>query len=152
MKKYFFKNLKKGVAFCRMRDIIKHVAEVQRRGEREYADVAELADALDSGSSGSDTVGVQVPSSAPKIPNAKVFGIFTYSLFIIHSSLFTNFYRPLEIFESETNLPFISLTQKPAQSRAFLCSYLFLQMLPSNEANFHTITDAAPDRLATSLL
>ena len=30
-----------------------------------YADVAELADALDSGSSGSDTVGVQVPSSAP---------------------------------------------------------------------------------------
>ena len=32
----------------------------------QYADVAELADALDSGSSGSDTVGVQVPSSAPK--------------------------------------------------------------------------------------
>ena len=31
-----------------------------------YADVAELADALDSGSSGSDTVWVQVPSSAPK--------------------------------------------------------------------------------------
>ena len=30
-----------------------------------YADVAELADALDSGSSGSNTVGVQVPSSAP---------------------------------------------------------------------------------------
>ena len=49
-----------------MRDIIKHVAEVQHRCEREYADVAELADALDSGSSGSDTVGVQVPSSAPK--------------------------------------------------------------------------------------
>ena len=33
---------------------------------RPYADVAELADALDSGSSGSNTVGVQVPSSAPK--------------------------------------------------------------------------------------
>ena len=30
-----------------------------------YADVAELADALDSGSSGSNTVWVQVPSSAP---------------------------------------------------------------------------------------
>ena len=48
-----------------MRDIIKHVAEVNSQSEREYADVAELADALDSGSSGSDTVGVQVPSSAP---------------------------------------------------------------------------------------
>jgi hypothetical protein len=32
-----------------------------------YADVAESADALDSGSSGSNTVGVQVPSSAPTI-------------------------------------------------------------------------------------
>ena len=30
-----------------------------------FADVAELADALDSGSSGSNTVWVQVPSSAP---------------------------------------------------------------------------------------
>ena len=35
-----------------------------------YADVAELADALDSGSSGSDTVGVQVPSSAPSKPRS----------------------------------------------------------------------------------
>ena len=35
------------------------------------ADVAELADALDSGSSGSDTVGVQVPSSAPSKHPAK---------------------------------------------------------------------------------
>ena len=35
----------------------------------QYADVAELADALDSGSSGSNTVGVQVPSSAPEGAN-----------------------------------------------------------------------------------
>ena len=31
-----------------------------------FADVAELADAPDSGSGGSDIVWVQVPSSAPK--------------------------------------------------------------------------------------
>ena len=65
-RKIFSKKFKKALAFSRMRDIIKHVAEVQYRCEREYADVAELADALDSGSSGSDTVGVQVPSSAPE--------------------------------------------------------------------------------------
>ena len=34
-----------------------------------HADVAELADALDSGSSGSNTVWVQVPSSAPNPRN-----------------------------------------------------------------------------------
>ena len=33
--------------------------------ERQYADVAELADALDSGSSEGNFVWVQVPSSAP---------------------------------------------------------------------------------------
>ena len=53
------------------------------RSEREYADVAELADALDSGSSGSDTVGVQVPSSAPaknpvKFRLCGVFAIYSY--------------------------------------------------------------------------
>ena len=40
--------------------------QVQVLLPRPHADVAELADALDSGSSGSNTVGVQVPSSAPK--------------------------------------------------------------------------------------
>ena len=42
------------------------------------ADVAELADALDSGSSEVKLIWVQVPSSAPKIPNAFAFGIFLY--------------------------------------------------------------------------
>ena len=74
-RKIFSKKFKKALAFSRMRDIIKHVAEVQHRCEREYADVAELADALDSGSSGSDTVGVQVPSSAPTPYNPNPFPI-----------------------------------------------------------------------------
>ena len=64
--KIFSKKLKTGVDICQIRAIAKHLAEVNSQSEREYADVAELADALDSGSSGSDTVGVQVPSSAPK--------------------------------------------------------------------------------------
>ena len=52
--------------------------------ERQYADVAELADALDSGSSGSDTVGVQVPSSAPTKDPVKfrLCGVFA-----IHSQI-----------------------------------------------------------------
>ena len=50
-----------------------------------HAEVAELADALDSGSSGSNTVWVQVPSPAPKIPNASAFGIFHFSLFTLPS-------------------------------------------------------------------
>ena len=36
---------------------------------KEYADVAELADALDSGSSSLKRVWVQIPSSAPKSSN-----------------------------------------------------------------------------------
>ena len=45
--------------------IIIHVAREDRRQTR-YADVAELADALDSGSSSLKRVWVQIPSSAPK--------------------------------------------------------------------------------------
>ena len=45
---------------------------------REYADVAELADALDSGSSSLKRVWVQIPSSAPKSSNV-CSGIFCFS-------------------------------------------------------------------------
>ncbi len=46
------------------------------RCKNEYADVAELADALDSGSSESNFIWVQVPSSAPnsRNPNPKPVG------------------------------------------------------------------------------
>ena len=45
---------------------------------KEYADVAELADALDSGSSSLKRVWVQIPSSAPKSSNV-CSGIFYFS-------------------------------------------------------------------------
>ena len=46
--------------------------------QKEYADVAELADALDSGSSSLKRVWVQIPSSAPKSSNV-CSGIFCFS-------------------------------------------------------------------------
>ena len=45
--------------------------------QKEYADVAELADALDSGSSSLKRVWVQIPSSAPKSSNV-CSGIFCF--------------------------------------------------------------------------
>ena len=52
---------------------------------KEYADVAELADALDSGSSSLKRVWVQIPSSAPKSSNV-CSGIFCFSdLFVMTS-------------------------------------------------------------------
>ena len=57
--------------------------------ERQYADVAELADALDSGSSEGNFIWVQVPSSAPeKIPVESMFRggfLFAITHFITHS-------------------------------------------------------------------
>ena len=49
-----------------------------------------MADALASGASARKGVWVQVPPSAPKIPNATVFGIFTSSLFTLHFSLISS--------------------------------------------------------------
>ena len=45
----------------------------------EYADVAELVDALDSGSSGSNPVEVQVLSSAPQIQMISLHVLTKYS-------------------------------------------------------------------------
>ena len=43
-----------------------------------FADVAELADALDSGSSESNFMWVQVPSSAPRLSSVKATEFFFY--------------------------------------------------------------------------
>ena len=60
----------------------------------QYADVAELADALDSGSSGSDTVGVQVPSSAPNQYNPNLFPIGSgFGLFVFFDRYETTYFR-----------------------------------------------------------
>ena len=65
----------------------------QGRGPRrkEYADVAELADALDSGSSSLKRVWVQIPSSAPKksTQERKFLGAF----FLLYSTFYRTAYR-----------------------------------------------------------
>ena len=47
-------------------------AAVTQKNQIKYADVAELADALDSGSSESDFIWVRVPSSAPDRNNTNI--------------------------------------------------------------------------------
>ncbi len=54
---------------------------------RVTAGVMELVDVVDSKSTAGDSVPVRVRSPAPKILNAKAFGIFTFYLFTLHFSL-----------------------------------------------------------------
>ena len=56
--------------------------------ETEYARVAELADALDSGSSEGNFMGVQVPPLAPKIGKHHL-GLADFYFFLLPYSLFT---------------------------------------------------------------
>ena len=76
---------KKVLFFCKKRltftgclAIIIPVVRPTAKTKTKYADVAELADALDSGSSSLKRVWVQIPSSAPKSSNV-CSGIFCFS-------------------------------------------------------------------------
>ena len=71
IQRIFLKSPQKVILFCRKRLTIWYVSAIiicvaRATGTAEYADVAELADALDSGSSSLKRVWVQIPSSAPK--------------------------------------------------------------------------------------
>ena len=71
IQRIFLKKPQKVILFCRKRLTIWYVSAIiicvaRATGTTEYADVAELADALDSGSSSLKRVWVQIPSSAPK--------------------------------------------------------------------------------------
>ena len=71
IQRIFVKFSQKVILFCRKRLTIWYVSAIiicvaRATGTTEYADVAELADALDSGSSSLKRVWVQIPSSAPK--------------------------------------------------------------------------------------
>ena len=73
MQRAFAENLQEVILFCikplDIRSCVRY-NNTRRQGygprQKEYADVAELADALDSGSSSLKRVWVQIPSSAPK--------------------------------------------------------------------------------------
>ena len=83
-----------------------NINNVAGRPARKYADVAELADALDSGSSGGNSIWVQVPSSAPtKNPvKFRLCGVFA-----IHSQIGTAPVKPfvLPSFYPRSTLPLI---------------------------------------------
>ena len=82
IQRIFVKFSQKVILFCRKRLTIWYVSAIiicvaRATGTTEYADVAELADALDSGSSSLKRVWVQIPSSAPKACDRKdVTGFF----------------------------------------------------------------------------
>ena len=83
IQRIFVKFSQKVILFCRKRLTIWYVSAIiicvaRATGTTEYADVAELADALDSGSSSLKRVWVQIPSSAPKSSNV-CSGIFCFS-------------------------------------------------------------------------
>ena len=83
IQRIFLKSPQKVILFCRKRLTIWYVSAIiicvaRATGTTEYADVAELADALDSGSSSLKRVWVQIPSSAPKSSNV-CSGIFCFS-------------------------------------------------------------------------
>ena len=83
IQRIFAKFLQKVILFCRKRLTIWCVSVIiicvaRATGTTQYADVAELADALDSGSSSLKRVWVQIPSSAPKSSNV-CSGIFCFS-------------------------------------------------------------------------
>ena len=69
---------KKRLTFTGRLAIIIPVVRPTAKAKTKYADVAELADALDSGSSSLKRVWVQIPSSAPKSSNV-CSGIFCFS-------------------------------------------------------------------------
>ena len=81
----FVKFSQKVILFFRKRLTIWYVSAIiicvaRATGTTEYADVAELADALDSGSSSLKRVWVQIPSSAPKKSSRLRLGAFSLVL------------------------------------------------------------------------
>ena len=85
IQRIFIKFSQKVILFCRKCLTIWYVSAIiicvaRATGTAEYADVAELADALDSGSSSLKRVWVQIPSSAPKKSSKLRLGAFSLVL------------------------------------------------------------------------
>ena len=92
--------------------------------QKEYADVAELADALDSGSSSLKRVWVQIPSSAPKksTQERKFLGAF----FLLYSTFYRTAYRSALLLSKysimcSSTLPPCCHAAKPVPLYAWCC-------------------------------